>query len=224
MIIDETPGFVVLNKPAGITFQGEENSLLSQLKQQLGMDLFPVHRLDKMTSGLVVVAKTEQANKALSQQFAERKISKLYLALANSKPNKKQGLVAGDLLKARNGCWKLSRAKNNPSVTQFFSFPAENSIRLFALKPHSGKTHQLRVVMRSVGAPIIGDERYGGSVGERGYLHAYQLAFAYEGNDYCWQVLPEVGELWPQALFEKESSLLAEVGSLQWPLLPSGLR
>ncbi len=215
MIFFQNDAFLVINKPAGIAFQGEKNSLLSQLKQSLKCELYPVHRLDKMTSGLCILAKTSEVNSELSQLFQARLVSKVYLALADKKPKKKQGLVKGNLEKSRNGCWKLSRTMNRPSVTQFFSFPAEkNSLRLFVLKPYTGKTHQLRVVMRSLGSTILGDKRYGGRKSDRGYLHAYELSLNFQGEDYCWRVLPDHGEFWPNNY--------PEIDTLKWPEFKSG--
>ncbi|MFL0797641.1 MAG: TIGR01621 family pseudouridine synthase [Cellvibrionaceae bacterium] len=214
MIIFQNNSFLVINKPAGISFQGEENSFLSQLKQQLQCELYPVHRLDKITSGITVVAKTPEANSELSQLFQAREVSKIYLALSDVKPKKKQGLVKGDLEKSRNGSWKLSRSVDNPSITQFFSFPAESGVRLCVLKPSTGKTHQLRVVMKSLGASILGDKRYGGSDADRGYLHAYELAFKFRGEDFCWRALPEEGKHWPQQV--------PDLQSLNWPKLNLG--
>ena len=77
-----------------------------------------------------------------SDFFSEHHIQKTYLALSNQKPKKKQGLIVGDMQKARNGAWKLCQSKENPAITRFESVSCEPNLRLFILKPQTGKTHQ----------------------------------------------------------------------------------
>ena len=80
--------------------------------------------------------------------------------------------------KARNGSYRLLRTLDNPAITRFWSrLDTSFGERLFLLKPHTGKTHQLRVAMKSLGAPIFGDTRYGGDEADRTYLHAWALEF-----------------------------------------------
>lgn len=168
-------------------------------KQQQNLDeLYPVHRLDTVTTGVLIFAKTARAAAQLGALFEQRQIEKYYIAIANQKPKKKQGAVVGDMAAARRGSYKLLRSNQNPAITQFFShstqskqYPAQ---RLFLLKPHTGKTHQLRVMMKSIGAPIVGDERYGGGASERTHLHAYQIGFEWNGERLSYQVLPTDGE------------------------------
>lgn len=98
--------------------------------------------------------------------------------------------------KSRNGAWKLCHRKENPAVTQFSSISLEPSLRHFILQPTTGKTHQLRVAMKSLGSPILGDKLYAGSVADRVYLHAYQLEFEYENEQICVQAEPTSGHFW----------------------------
>jgi tRNA pseudouridine32 synthase/23S rRNA pseudouridine746 synthase len=192
-IITQTDNFVVVSKSAGINFHDEElpgSGLFSQVKKQLKeqysvTELYPVHRLDKMTSGLVVFAKNLKSAQIFGKLFEEHKVEKYYLAICDKKPTKKQGLIKGDMAKSRRGMYKLLRTIDNPAITQFFSYAIENKQRLYLLKPHSGKTHQLRVALTSIGAPIIGDPLYNtNSVADRGYLHAYALRFDFLGTLY----------------------------------------
>ena len=182
--IRETPHWIALHKPAGTGIHSEENQpgFVVQAAQQLGYDLWPVHRLDKVTSGILLLAKDRTTAAILSEQFANRQTGKWYLAVSSLKPKKKQGWVKGDMLKARNGSWKLARTTENPAITRFISEAAGEGQRLFLLKPFTGKTHQLRVAMKSLGAPIDGDERYGGEPAERTFLHAYALTFDDQGQ------------------------------------------
>ncbi|WP_417614841.1 TIGR01621 family pseudouridine synthase [Oceanisphaera sp.] len=186
-ILRTDPDYLVINKPAGIGMhqEGADPGLVRLLSEQLGEQLYPVHRLDKITTGVLLLARNSTANRELSRQFAERSTRKWYLALSASKPTKKQGLIKGDMEKARGGSWKLARSQNNPAVTRFYSCLLAERLRGFLLQPETGKTHQLRVALKSQGCPILGDERYGGGPADRGYLHAWQLRFAYRGEPVC---------------------------------------
>lgn len=194
-IIIQTDDFIIINKPHGISVHKDDNEVgLTQLvAQQLGVSqVWLVHRLDKVTSGLLLLALNERAAANLSGLFAQHKIQKTYLALSNLKPKKKQGLIIGDIEKARRGAWKLMLSRNNPAITRFYSVSCEPNLRLFILQPQTGKTHQLRVAMKSLGSPILGDALYAGKSEniDRTYLHAYRLQFKYEGNAYDVCLLP----------------------------------
>lgn len=186
-ILRTDPDYLVVNKPAGIGMhqEGEEPGLVRVLSERLGERLYPVHRLDKMTTGVLLLARNSAANRELSRQFAERSTRKWYLALSDSKPTKKQGLIKGDMEKARGGSWKLARSLVNPAITRFHSCLLADHLRGFLLQPVTGKTHQLRVALKSQGSPILGDDRYGGTPADRGYLHAWQLQFEYGGEPIC---------------------------------------
>jgi tRNA pseudouridine32 synthase/23S rRNA pseudouridine746 synthase len=94
----------------------------------------------------------------------------------------------------RNGNWKLTHNKSNPAITRFSSQSLSPNLRLFILYPATGRTHQLRVMMKSLGSPIIGDQRYGGSVADRGYLHAARLEFLWHNENIDVSSLPVQGE------------------------------
>ncbi|CAG9000433.1 MAG: hypothetical protein CENE_02428 [Candidatus Celerinatantimonas neptuna] len=179
----EHSDFLVLDKPAGLNFhhQDGEAGLAQLAKTQFG-DLWPVHRLDKLTSGLIIFAKSKEAAARFQILFSEHRIAKYYLALSHGKPKKKQGEIKGDMQKGRGGCWLLKRSQNNPAQTRFFSQVLHEGLRAYLLKPYTGKTHQLRVAMKSLGVPILGDSRYGGQISDRGYLDAFALCFEWQGE------------------------------------------
>lgn len=181
-IVAEHNDFIIVNKPSGLNFHTESGQLgvVELARQQFNQALWPVHRLDKLTSGLLILAKTKAAAANFQELFSQGLINKYYLAIASHKPKKKQGLIKGDMLKARNGSWKLGHTLTNPALTQFFSYSLLPKRRLFLLKPHTGRTHQLRVALKSLGSPILGDSRYGGEAAERGYLHAFALQFTWQ--------------------------------------------
>lgn len=184
--------FWVVNKPPGMSVQESHHGpgVLAELKARHGGEFFPVHRLDAGTSGLLLVARNAAANSVLSQLFQARQVEKYYLAISARKPEKKQGTISGDMEKGRRGAWKLLHTRLQPAVTQFFS-KGLGGHRLFLLKPLTGKTHQIRVALKSIGAPILGDEAYAGEPADRLYLHAYALGFEYQGQPYRFTCLPE---------------------------------
>ena len=190
-ILFENNDFIVVNKPCGIEFHGEQG-ILSKLRQTFP-ELYGVHRLDKETSGLMLFAKTKKSEQKLKELFSLKKAQKFYLALSVSKPKKKMGLIKGDLEKARGGSFKLCRSLKNPSQTKFISYSL-SSFRLFILRPLTGKTHQLRVVCQSLGASILGDQRYKGAQADRMYLHAFRLKFVYENKEYDFSSYEMTGE------------------------------
>ena len=221
-VVDEQPDFLLVYKKPGVSFHSEsgEPGLFEAIKQGQGYSqLYPVHRLDKITSGLLVLAKTAEANRELCEQFARRQAQKFYLALSAKKPGKKQGLIKGDMQPARRGSWMLSKTQENPAATQFFSKGLGDGRRLFILRPHTGKTHQLRVAMKSLGAPILGDSLYGGEAADRGYLHAYSLAFSLGQQTYSYTELPREGSEFLQAGFAAAVLDYQQPWQLPWPAM-----
>jgi len=181
-VVYQNDHFVIALKPAGVNFHSEgEAGFVVQVSEQLGFPLFPVHRLDKMTSGLVILAKDSETAAQFGKLFEKREVEKYYLAISMRKPKKKMGWIKGDMTSARRGDYKLLSTMENPAITQFVSCALRTHERFFLIKPHTGKTHQIRVALKSLGSPIAGDERYAQSdearKEERGYLHAYALRF-----------------------------------------------
>jgi len=198
-ILFENDDFVLINKPEGISFHSESGpGVVVQVSDQLGISLYSVHRLDKMTSGLLLLAKTADAAKKFTQMFASRQIEKFYIAVSTRMPKKKQGRVKGDMTSSRRGSYKLLSTHDNPAITQFISTSTRPHERLFLIKPHTGKTHQIRVALKSLGAPIAGDERYANAADAktetRGYLHAYALRFVYDEKTFVFIHPPTSGE------------------------------
>lgn len=218
-LIDHQVDFLVIDKAPGIAVQGDPDapSVLEHVRRDLSLEqLFPVHRLDMGTSGLVVAAKTAAANRELSLAFQNREVSKCYLAIAAKKPSKKQGWVIGDMEKARGGSYRLCRTQNNPARTAFRSFSLEQGQRLFVLRPLTGKTHQLRVALKSLGAPIVGDPRYGGESADRMYLHAWRLEFSFAGRSFHYVAVPSTGNLFNHPTLQRVIAEL-DIGEL-WRL------
>jgi len=200
-IVYQTDDFIIIYKPCGLSVHKDQSEigLTTLLAEQLGVpQVWLVHRLDKVTSGLLILALNAESAAEFFRLFAEHRIQKTYLALSNQKPKKKQGLIVGDMQKARNGAWKLCQSKENPAITRFESVSCEPNLRLFILKPQTGKTHQLRVAMKSLGSPILGDALYGKKTEkiDRTYLHAARLQFEFKGQAFDVFIPPKEGEWW----------------------------
>ena len=217
-ILFKNNDFIVVNKPEELNFHSEESAgLVVLVQQQLQVEsLYPVHRLDKMTSGLVVFALNKQTAQRFQVLFESRQIEKFYLAISDQKPKKKQGWIKGDMVPARRGSWMLTKTQQNPAITQFISALIRPSERLFLLKPTTGKTHQLRVAMKSVSAPICGDQRYALSeqakLEDRGYLHAYAIRFDLDDELFEFVCPPDQG----QRFLATETLLLVAAWSQPW--------
>jgi len=213
--------FIVINKPVGVQMHDPQSGICQLLREQANLnELFLVHRLDQETSGCLVLAKTKQCASVLSKAFRDRKVTKYYLALSHNKPRKKQGKISGIMKNLRAGNYSLLKATQshdalspNMAITFFKSELSSERKRLFYLKPITGKTHQLRVALKSIGSPIMGDKRYKGEFSDSLYLHSYVLGFTYLEKEYFFTCLPETGEYF-------SPKLLSEItcpSKIDWP-------
>jgi len=218
-IVYQTDDFIIIYKPCGLSVHKDQSKigLTTLLARQLNVpQVWLVHRLDKVTSGLLIWALNAESAAEFFRLFSEHHIQKTYLALSNQKPKKKQGLIVGDMQKSRNRAWKLCQSKENPAITRFESVSCEPNLRLFILKPQTGKTHQLRVAMKSLGSPILGDSLYGKNTEniDRTYLHAARLQFEFKGQSFDVFSPPKEGEWWYRqgvmSQIQKFSSVLAD--------------
>ncbi len=213
-LLYEHPDFILINKPSGISFHSDNGpGIVVIMQTALQRKLYAVHRLDKMTSGLLLLATSSEAAARFTNMFETRQIEKYYLAISLRKPKKKQGWIKGDMAASRRGSYKLLPTCNAPAVTQFISTALRTHERLFLVKPHTGKTHQIRVALKSLGAPIAGDIRYANSAEatkeERGYLHAYALHFSYQERPFYFTCKPDKSERFLSNEFQKALNLYA---------------
>jgi 23S rRNA pseudouridine1911/1915/1917 synthase len=193
-VIFEDDDLLVLNKPAGIVMHpgaGHQahtlvNALLAHChnlsgiggKERPGI----VHRLDKETSGALVVAKNDVTHRDLSSQFAARTMSKIYLALVAGILRKTSGVI--DKAIARHPVHRqrmsIARRQGRSAKTEYRVLRSGDEISLVECTLHSGRTHQIRVHLHHLGHPVLGDKLYGGKrAGDysRQMLHAWKLAF-----------------------------------------------
>ncbi|MFT6986946.1 MAG: tRNA pseudouridine32 synthase/23S rRNA pseudouridine746 synthase [Psychromonas sp.] len=223
-LLYENDDFIVINKQANINFHSEDGEfgVVVAAEKALACKLYSVHRLDKMTSGLLLLAKSSAIAAQLAALFFEHKIQKYYLAISAQKPKKKQGLIKGGMEKSRRSMWKLTKQHKNLAITQFFSYSLENGKRLFIVKPHTGKTHQIRVALKSIGSAICGDPLYAEKSSltasyDRAYLHAYQIDFSLHNQQFSFQALAEFGDLFRSECCLAKLQELGAVSDLAWP-------
>lgn len=163
---------IALNKPAGLAVQGGTKTTLhlDAMLDHLQFDAKDrprlVHRLDKDTSGVLLLARTRTSAKYLTGLFNTRAVQKLYWALVVGAPNSPSGLIESPLAKGQGrGGEKMivDTDDGKPAETAFRIIDkADNNVTWLELEPKTGRTHQLRIHCASIGAPILGDGKYGG--------------------------------------------------------------
>ena len=198
-ILYESERVIAINKPHGIPHHDDADSktpgILTVFRHLQSLDaaqsanaidykgrVYGVHRLDRVTSGILLLAKDKETAGLLTKKFRQKDVTKYYFAISSKKPKKKkQGWVLGDMAKGRRGYWLLQKSTKDPAITRFFTAglgaladdvveewkqlgadtggPMPKTAILF--RPHTGRTHQLRVAAKSIGLPILMDPYYG---------------------------------------------------------------
>jgi tRNA pseudouridine32 synthase/23S rRNA pseudouridine746 synthase len=225
-IISDQRDFLIVSKSPGVSFhkEGHTEGLHEKIRADLGINtLYSVHRLDRITSGLLIFSKTEGIARELSSKFRNRTVEKYYIAISDRRPRKKQGTIKGDMEKSRRSSWKLTRENKDPAITSFFSYTLGEGRRLYLLRPYTGKTHQIRVAMKSIGVPVLGDRIYHkheeDKKYDRGYLHSYALRFTLHGTVYEFEHKPESGELFLNETFLLHIKKCEHPWELNWPVI-----
>ena len=182
-IIDNNENFVVLNKSSGISVQGGTKSkknlvdIFAKSEIFQGTKPYSVHRLDKDTSGVFIMAKTRESAQLLTSLFRLRKVHKTYLAICHGELNTDAGEWNDDLIRYDGDKKIVEKAK-----TIFKVLDKNSEASLVELKPITGRKHQLRKQLYALGQPIFGDIKYKLSNSSRGLnknlmLHSYQIKF-----------------------------------------------
>jgi 23S rRNA pseudouridine1911/1915/1917 synthase len=198
-IVYQDDEVVVVNKPAGMVVHPAAghpsgtlvNALLGRLPQLalVGGERRPgiVHRLDKDTSGLIVVALTEEARLALKAQFQERSVQKSYLALTDGLVSPPEGTVEAPIGRNRRDRKRMAVVQGGrPAETAYRTLETFDAHTLLEASPRTGRTHQIRVHLAFLGFPLAGDQLYGRRKRtiplRRHFLHAHRLAFCLPGS------------------------------------------
>ena len=198
LIIDNNKDFIVLNKSAGISVQGGTKSKKNLIdiftKSEIfeGTKPYSVHRLDKDTSGVFILAKNRETAQLLTSLFRLRKIHKTYLAICNGEIDNNYGEWNDDLIRYDNGKKIVEKAKT------FFRVIDKNVNSSFLeMKPITGRKHQLRKQLFNIGHSIFGDNKYRSINSKIGnnknlMLHSYQIKFIMKEKKYTYKaLLPE---------------------------------
>ena len=188
LVIYKDDNIIVLNKPSGLAVQGGTNTsrhvdgMLEALRFELNEKPKLVHRIDKDTSGVLVLARNRTWADRLTKAFREHTLPKTYLALVNSCPKNPAGEIKAPLEKC--GEKSLVSPDGKPAATVYKTLDEVGSkFALVETSPLTGRTHQIRAHMEYIGCPIVGDDKYFGgekrqkyaSIPDKLYLHAYKI-------------------------------------------------
>jgi len=201
-VVYEDRAALVLNKPAGLSVMGERHETdLVRLAAEAGEKLYPAHRIDKVTSGALLLARELRWHGGLTRQFSRRTVDKVYLAITRSTGLPARGTIdlplsvgrknrvrvaanrAAIALGEPGARWSIppdeefSGVRTYPSVTTFLTLGGDGRRTLLAVHPVTGRRHQIRVHLAWIGHPIEGDPLFGGPGGGRTLLHSWRLGF-----------------------------------------------
>jgi 23S rRNA pseudouridine1911/1915/1917 synthase len=214
-ILYEDEDLLVINKPAGLTVHPAPghpehtmvNALLSHFPRlaEMGDSLRPgiVHRLDRDTSGALVVAKNTPARLNLAEQFKARTVNKTYLVLVNGHLTPESGIIEAPIGRDPANRQRMAVvsggrfARSDYRVVRYFKGQS-----LLEVKLHTGRTHQIRVHLKAIGFPVVGDKVYGikSSQLSRQFLHAFRLGFHLPSSGEYHEFTAELPEDLKQAL------------------------
>ena len=196
IFIENNDDFAVINKPAGIAVQSGTKSkrnildLLRSTKEFEGSLPYAVHRIDKETTGVFIVAKNRKYAQLFTSLFRIRKIHKTYLGVVLGLPEKNKGTLKDDLLYYEN-----KKKIKTSAITHYTVLDNNNNYSLLKLNPETGKKHQLRKQLLIHGNPILGDTKYRISENYPSkkntlMLHAYKINFSINGTKYNFSAEP----------------------------------
>ena len=195
LIIDNNDDFIVLNKSSGISVQGGTKSkknlvdIFAKSEIFSGTKPYSVHRLDKDTSGVFIIAKNRQTAQLLTSLFRLRKVHKTYLAICHGELDKTSGEWSDDLIRYDNDKKIIEKAK-----TIYKVIDKNSNSSLVEMKPITGRKHQLRKQLFKIGHSIYGDQKYSSTNSLKGInknlmLHSYQIKFIIKDKKYTYRAL-----------------------------------
>ena len=189
-IIENNENFVVINKPPGLPVQGGTKSNKNLVDNLSNSEVFKnfkpyiVHRIDKDTSGILIIAKTRKFAQLLTSLFRIRKIYKTYLAICYGSLEKNSGELINDLTRYEGKKKIIENAKTIYNVID-----KNNFCSLISLNPITGRKHQIRKQLSMIGNPVLGDNKYNFETkGKKLMLHAYSIKFMINDIKYNYKV------------------------------------
>jgi RluA family pseudouridine synthase len=236
-ILSDTAEYVVINKPPGLASQqtkdpkfphvlGVLEDYYQNKKITLASPLILVHRLDLETSGVLIVAKTSRCATVITEQFRNREVLKIYLALSQGRCSSQQFVETAPLseIDKKTGNVRPVRAGGKQAVTEFSVLDQREDIPLTLLecRPKTGRSHQIRVHLDINGLPILGDKRYGASKRRLlppGFAQVEQLASKYHclhAAQLTFRPLPKSDSLTLKAPLPPHFKEILEVVKLNW--------
>ena len=195
-VIENNDNFIVINKPSGIPVQSGTKSfknimdILKNTEYFNNSKPFIVHRLDKETSGVMIVAKNREYAQLLTSLFRIRKIHKLYIAVTHGSVNKELQVMRDDLI-----LYEKNRKVIQKAISYIKVLKSNNKYSLVELKPITGRKHQLRKQLFNIGHPVVGDEKYSFKNSRNSknlLLHAYKIKFMI--NNYKYNFKADYGD------------------------------
>ena len=195
-ILENNDDFIVIDKSPGVPVQGGTKSkknlidILASSEFFKDTKPFPVHRLDKETSGIMIISKNHNSARLLTTLFRLRKIHKTYLAVCHGHISKKKGELKNELITFENDKKKIEKA-----ITYYKVLSETNSTSFLELKPVTGRKHQLRKQLALINNPIVGDKKYILSnkkikINKDLMLHAYSLKFYINNKKFFYKASP----------------------------------
>jgi RluA family pseudouridine synthase len=154
-IIYQDNSIVIVDKPSGLLVvpsdKGGENTLNSYLEKQLNIPVFPCHRLDRDTSGIMIYAKTKESQTDLMNQFRDKKVQKTYIAFVSGKVQKDEGVISDSIVDRRTR--KIQTAK-----TKYRVLVRTSKFTIVEANPLTGRTNQIRIHFANLGHPLLGED------------------------------------------------------------------
>lgn len=200
-IVFENEDLIVVNKPAGMVVHPSAGHGAGTLvhaalahapdMEGVGGEVRPgvVHRLDRETSGLIIMAKNDRAHRALQRQFKERRVEKTYLALVHGQPPTPEGRIEAPIgrdPRHRKRMAVVQEGKGREAITTFHTLERFPDSTLLEIHPLTGRTHQIRLHLAFLGCPVVGDTLYGHKDRKMGltrqFLHASALRLTLPGE------------------------------------------
>ena len=188
-ILFESDDYLAVDKPEGVVSVAApgQAGLRELLAEAVPGRLFPVHRLDRAASGVVVLARSADAHRRLNGQFDRREVRKAYLAAVDGVPAVSRGSINAPLREFGSGRMGVDPRRGKPSSTAWKVAERFAAATLLRVEPATGRRHQIRVHLYHIGHPILGDLRYGDRARQERFprlmLHALSVDFALPSGD-----------------------------------------